>query len=57
VETPYRAPLTRFGSQDRDLMLAAAAPTPEEQFIVAEISLPPGEKQIEANRACNRPPC
>jgi multidrug resistance efflux pump len=36
-----------------DLLLAAAAPMPEDHFIVAEISLPPDEKQVEANRACN----
>ena len=26
---------------------------PEEDFIVAEISLPPDQKAVEANRACN----
>jgi multidrug resistance efflux pump len=36
-----------------DMLLAAAAPTPDDHFIVAEISMPLDEKGIEANRACN----
>ena len=36
-----------------DVLLAAAPPMPEDHFIVAEISLPPNEKAVEANRGCN----
>ena len=40
-------------ARTNDILLAAAAPTPDEHFIVAEISMPPDENGIQASRACN----
>jgi hypothetical protein len=40
-------------ARTNDMLLAAAPPTPDEHFIVAEISMPADRKGIEANRACN----
>ena len=40
-------------ARTNDLLLAAAPPTPDEHFIVAEISMPRDENGIQANRACN----